>query len=268
MSTPLTSLSVVIPAYNESATIALSVEDALRVGDELSEELEVVVCNDGSTDNTGDILDELVQRDSRLRALHRERNRGIEASIRALYATAKGEYIFLNSADRQWPMEAMHALAEAITGGADLVIGVRRDKRAVYTPYRQVLSHAYETVVKLMGAPAGDPGSIKLGRAEALRLPVVANGVFAEGERIIRAARAGYKVVEVPVDFTARRAGKATGAKPRVAVAAAADAIRTSLSLALGWPRPKPPSCDATEHRPTANNADNPENSHGSDGRT
>lgn len=238
------SLSIVIPAYNEANTVERSIREALAVGEQVSGELEVVVCNDGSTDDTRAILDRMAAADPRIRVIHRSRNRGIEASIRALYATARHDYVFLNSADGQWSMDCLLPLAEAVAGGADLVVGRRENKLEVYTPYRRVLSASFERVVRLLGSPVGDPGSIKFGRTSVLRIPVASRGVFAEGERLIRAARAGWRVEERPVDFKARRAGKATGASPKVAAHALYDAIRTFSSVLWGWPRPEAPVLD------------------------
>ena len=238
------SLSIVIPAYNESANIEATVRDALRVGGEVTGDLEVVICNDGSADDTGAVLDRLAAEDSRVRVLHRVGNRGIEASIRALYASARCEFVFLISADRQWPMTSLVEMKRGIDDGADLVLGVRRDKRAVYTLYRRAVSYAYERIVRALGAPGRDPGSIKLGRADVLRLPVVSVGVFAEGERVIRAGRSGYRVVEIPVDFEPRTGGKATGARSDVVARAGVDALRVAASLVTGWPRAAAPVSD------------------------
>lgn len=237
-------LSIVIPAYNEAASIVDTVADALRVGAEITPELEVIVCNDGSSDDTGALLDGLAAGDPRVRVLAREQNRGIEASIRALYANARSPWIFLMSADRQWPMESLHPMAAAIEQGADLVIGVRQNKRDVYSRYRQVLSLTYAGAVRALGAPGGDPGSIKLGRRELLHVPVVAIGVFAEGERVIRAARGGAKVVEVPVEFHRRTTGVATGARRDVVLRAGLDVARVATSLVVGWPKKVLPGSD------------------------
>jgi glycosyltransferase involved in cell wall biosynthesis/ubiquinone/menaquinone biosynthesis C-methylase UbiE len=241
------SLSILIPAYNECETIESIVSDALRVGDELSPAIEVVVCNDGSSDGTGEKLDEIAARDPRVRPLHRLRNRGIEASIRALYAAAEHDFAFLISADGQWPMESLHPMAEKIQQGADLVVGTRANKSSVYTPYRRWVSGCYERIARAFGSPVRDPGSIKLGRTEAFRVPVAAVGVFSEAERLIRAARSGFRVVETPVEFHARRSGKATGAKPQVVLRAATDVLRVGSSLLSGWPPPRAPECDVFE---------------------
>ena len=238
----LDSLSIVVPAYNEAASIEVTVRDALEVGTRTARELEVIICDDGSRDDTGAILDAF--RDPRLVVLHRPKNRGIEASIRTLYAQARHAWVFLNGADRQWPMQVLEPMAAAAEAGADFVIGVRNNKREVYTPYRRLISWSYERIVRGLGAPGGDPGSVKLARKELLHAPVVARGVFAEGERIIRAARAGARVVEVPVEFHRRGAGKATGARRTVVLRAMLDAGRVAASLGTGMPAPELPVPD------------------------
>jgi glycosyltransferase involved in cell wall biosynthesis len=235
----LSSLSIVIPAFDEEASIAQTVADAIEVGNRVTSQLEVIVCNDGSRDATGELA-----RTAGARVLDRPINRGIEASMRTLYAHATHDWVFLMSADRQWPMTALEPMAEAAAAGADFVIGVRPNKREVYTRYRRIVSWGYERIVRALGAPGGDPGSIKLARRELLHAAVAARGVFAEGERVIRAARGGARVVEVPVEFHRRGAGKATGARRDVVTRALVDAVRVASSLALGWPRPRTPDPD------------------------
>jgi glycosyltransferase involved in cell wall biosynthesis len=244
LSQVLPSLSIVIPAYNEAASIEASVRDALEVGAGRAARLEVIVCDDASRDDTRAIVAALAVRDPRVRVLHRAVNRGIEASIRALYAAACHAWVFLNSADRQWPMAVLAPMADAAEAGADFVIGVRSNKREVYTRYRRVISWGYERIVRALGAPGGDPGSIKLARRELLHRAVVARGVFAEGERVIRAARGGARVVEVPVEFHRRGAGQATGARRDVVVRAVVDVGRVAASLGLGMPAPRLPVPD------------------------
>lgn len=240
----LPSLSIVIPAFNEAASIAATVGDALAVGAAQAAVLEVIVCDDGSRDDTAAIAAAIAAGDPRVVVLRRRENRGIEASIRALYAAARHAWVFLNSADRQWPMTVLAAMAAAVDAGADFVIGVRSNKRDVYTRYRRLLSWSYEHVVRALGAPGGDPGSIKLARRELLHRPVAARGVFAEGERVIRAARGGARVVEVPVEFHRRAAGQATGARRDVVARAVLDAARVAASLGVGAPAPRLPVPD------------------------
>ena len=121
----LPSLSIVVPAFDEAASIEATIDDAFAIGGEVARELEVIVCNDGSRDDTGRIVAARAARELRLRVLERAANRGIEASMRALYAHARHAWVFLMSADRQWPMAALAAMAAAAETGADFVIGVR-----------------------------------------------------------------------------------------------------------------------------------------------
>jgi glycosyltransferase involved in cell wall biosynthesis len=106
----LPSFSIVIPAFNEAASIGASVRDALEVG----------VCDDGSRDDTAAIAGAVAARDRRVIVLRRPVNRGIEASMRALYAQAGHAWVFLNSADRQWPMAVLGPMTAA--AGAHFVI--------------------------------------------------------------------------------------------------------------------------------------------------
>ena len=204
----------------------------------------MLVCDDASTDETPSILRAIAEAEPRLRVLRRNQNRGIEASIRALYAESRCAWVFLNSADGQWPMEALEPMAAAVEAGADLVIGIRSNKREVYSAYRRLLSRAFQWAVGLLGAPGTDPGSIKLGRHALLHAAVVSHGVFSEGERVIRAARSGARIAEVVVPFRRRGAGVATGARGTIVVRAATDLVRVVCSILLGVPRATLPISD------------------------
>ncbi|HEY5946055.1 MAG TPA: glycosyltransferase, partial [Kofleriaceae bacterium] len=91
----LSSLSIVVPAYNEAESIATTIDDALRIGASVARELEVLVCNDGSGDETAQIIAQAAARDRRVRLLDRHLNAGIEASMRALYLNARHDWVFL-----------------------------------------------------------------------------------------------------------------------------------------------------------------------------
>jgi dolichol-phosphate mannosyltransferase len=109
MTTPL--LSIVMPAYNEEGSIALAVSDVqtevfTAVGD-----AELIVVDDGSKDNTGQILDDLARTEPRLRVVH-QANGGHGKALRTGLDIAAGEYVFLIDSDRQIPLESFAALWE------------------------------------------------------------------------------------------------------------------------------------------------------------
>jgi glycosyltransferase involved in cell wall biosynthesis len=233
----MNSLSIVIPAHNEAANIGVVVRDALDVGSREAGALEVIVLDDGSTDATGDLLAALATFDPRLRVLRHRENLGIEASLRTLYAATTSEWVFAISADQQWPMSCLSVMASEARRGADLVVGQRPGKRRVYGIPRRILSISYDWVVRVLGSPVGDPGSVKLGRRQIFTTPVAARGVLGEGERVVRAARRGVRIVGCPVEFRRRERGVATGARPSIVAHALVDVARMVGSLYLGWPR-------------------------------
>ncbi len=82
-------ISVIVPAYNEAATIA----EALRRITAVGLDLEVVVVDDGSTDGTGDLADAFARDDPRVRVLRHGRNRGKGAALRTGFAAATGAVV-------------------------------------------------------------------------------------------------------------------------------------------------------------------------------
>src|SRR6185369_10593698 len=88
------SVSVCFPAYNEEATIGDVLEEAHDLLSKSGLEYEIVVCNDGSVDRTGSIIDEIAGRRPRLRAIHHARNRGIRETFEHLYSEASKDFVF------------------------------------------------------------------------------------------------------------------------------------------------------------------------------
>jgi hypothetical protein len=176
-------------------------------------------------------MEELAASDPRIRLLRHERNLGIRDTYEHLYRECTREFVFLNSTDGQC---STWVLADLITriGEADIVIGKRRNKH--YGLGRAFISWALNAIPEvLFGVRVHDAGSVKLTRRELLtRWKLVSRSPFSEAERIIRATRAGCRVVAVPIAFQPRAAGRSAAIRPRVLLDSALDVVRLRWALA------------------------------------
>jgi glycosyltransferase involved in cell wall biosynthesis len=224
------SVSVCFPAYNEEPTIGRVLEDAHRQLASSGLDYEIIVCDDGSTDRTGAMIDDAAARHPKLRALHHSRNRGIRETFEHLYHEASKEFVFLNSTDGQWDTAVLFDLVP-LAGEWDVVIAARRDKH--YGPGRALVSWAFNAMPRLLfGVPVSDAGAVKLVRREIIeRLPLVSRSPFSEAERLIRASRAGYRIAERPTETRPREQGRSRGASRQLVGEAARDVVRVWRAL-------------------------------------
>ncbi len=224
------SVSVCFPAYNEETTIETVVSEASRLLEDAGLDYEILVCDDGSQDSTRQRIDALAARLPRVRCVHNATNRGIRETFEHLYREASKEFVFLNSTDGQWPTAVLFELLP-LTSEYDVVIASRISKH--YTVGRRLVSWLFNALpVVLFGVRTYDAGAVKLTRRKIIEsLPIVSKSPFSEAERLIRAARAGFRITAVATATSARKAGKASGVRARLLVQAAVDVARVWWEL-------------------------------------
>jgi dolichyl-phosphate beta-glucosyltransferase len=203
-------VSIVIPAYNESARIGKALDEILRVVRERAWRAEVVVVNDGSTDRTAAIVAEFAQLNPEVRLLNNPENRGKGFSVRHGVLNAVGEIVMFTDADLSAPMEEAERLFDALHQGADIAIGSRwleRKRQTHKQPlYRQFFGRCFNAITRLiMGLPFADTQC----GFKAFRRPV-AQTIFQlqrierwgfDPELLFIALKRGYKIQEVPVTW-------------------------------------------------------------------
>jgi len=164
-------LSLVIPAYNEAESLPELLSWIYRVCEPLYESYEVIVVDDGSTDNTWQVLKELKERyPQRLRAIRFARNYGKSAALYQGFQEAKGEVIITLDADLQDSPDEIPALYDLIIKeGYDLVSGWKRHRRDPLS--KTIPSKLFNATVRLFtGIPLHDFNSgIKAYRAAAAK---------------------------------------------------------------------------------------------------
>jgi glycosyltransferase involved in cell wall biosynthesis len=227
----MTTLSVFLPAYNEANNVRKAVEDVNAVLQRFDLDYEIIVVNDGSKDNTGDIVREVMQDIPELRLEEHFPNRGYGGALKAGFAAAQGELIAFAPSDNQFDFGEITHLLEKIQD-ADIVSGYRVDRQDTFM--RKVNAFGWNMLVRLLfGYLCRDIDcGFKLFRREVIeRVPVTSEGAMIDTELLARAKAYGYRIAEVPVTHLPRTAGAATGANIRVILRAFRDLVRFRRQL-------------------------------------
>jgi dolichyl-phosphate beta-glucosyltransferase len=203
-------ISIIIPAYNESARIGKALDEVLRCVHERDWQAEILVVDDGSTDRTAAIVHQMAELHPEVRLLSNPENRGKGFSVRQGVLQAVGDMVMFTDADLSAPMEEAERLFEALRQGADIAIGSRwleRKRQILKQPlYRQFFGRCFNAITRLvMGLPFADTQC----GFKALHRPV-AQTIFQlqrierwgfDPELLFIALKRGYTVREVPVSW-------------------------------------------------------------------
>ena len=212
-------LSVAAPCFNEAEGIAEVVKEWDGVLDGLPYESEIVICNDGSTDATGKILEDLGACYPRLRVVELEQNSGYGRALSSAVKATCGEYVATIDSDGQFDLaDVRHLMAAAEEGDCELVTGYRHKKQD--SALRVRANHALNLLVRLMfGLRLEDTNcALKLARGEILRgLAIEAANWAAPTEICLRVYARGQRIREVGVGHRDRTLGTS---KVRTAAAA------------------------------------------------
>jgi len=148
------SCSLVIPAYNEGDRLGVTLHKVIAYIDQEGWDAEVIVVNDGSTDNTAEIVCSFAEKHSRLRLLQNPGNRGKGYSVRKGMLNAQGETLLFSDADLSSPIQEVKKLLAALSDGADIAIGsrwLRADLQTHRQPfYRQLFGRIFNLMLRMI----------------------------------------------------------------------------------------------------------------------
>ncbi len=140
------SISAFFPAYNDAGTIPSMVIAADMTLRSASDDYEIVVVNDGSSDHTAAVLEELKRSYPRLRVVHHEKNRGYGGALRSGFANASKDLIFYTDGDAQYDPREMVLLLKALTPEVDVVNGYKVKRSDPL--HRVIIGKLYHWTVK------------------------------------------------------------------------------------------------------------------------
>lgn len=218
MSGATETLTVFFPMWNEEAMVRTTVDAARTVMQQLVADgdiadFEVLLVNDGSTDDTGTIADRLAAEDAQVHVIHHEGNRGLGAGIKTGFAKASGDLVLYTDADLPVDLlEVRKAIRLMRIYGADIVSAYRHDRTGEGSK-RLVYSFAYNWLVRLVfGLRVRDVNfAFKLCTRRVLdRIQLVSEGSFIDAELLIRAEKEGFEIIQFGVDYFPRTRGVST----------------------------------------------------------
>ncbi len=210
------SLSVFFPCYNEQDNVARTTEKALEVLKKLNIDFEIIIVNDGSADKTGQIADELSNRDKRIKVVHHPKNLGYGAALQSGFKTASKEYVFYTDGDGQFDMNELPPLLPMIAQ-CDIVSCYRIKRQDNFI--RKLNAFCWTRLVCfLFHMKIRDIDcAFKLYKREIFdNIKLSSTGALIDTEVLARATKKGYKIIQKGVHHYPRVAGTQTGANPRV----------------------------------------------------
>ena len=204
-------LSVVIPAYNEEENIKEVVERAFKEISKIINNFEIVLVNDGSTDNTGKIINSLAKR-KRIRAVHHKKNKGFSGAMETCFRNAKNELILLAPADGQFDFSQTKKFLDEIKG-YDVAVGYRiKNSENFIRKFQSKMFHLL--LFLIFGIKLKEISTVSLWRKyvlDTLEITAYPRSVMILPELVYKSIKKNYKFIEVPIGWEERKAGEAKG---------------------------------------------------------
>ena len=203
-------ISVIIMAFNEERNLASVVQEVTHVLADLPGDHEVLIIDDGSTDRTGALAEELAEGAPLVRTLHHEHNRGLGAVYRTAFDHARGAFVTFFPADGQAPAQIVAQFRPHMEQ-ADMVLGYLPDGGAV-SAWGSGLATAERVVYRLLfGSMPRFKGIFMFRRSLLSTIHLRSTGerdwVICM-ELILRTARGGHRIVSVPTELRKRASGR------------------------------------------------------------
>ena len=198
--------SIIIPLFNEEASIVPLYVRLTQVLTGLDQPYEIIFVDDGSKDTTPQVLDQIYESDSRIKIVSLRRNFGQTAALKAGFDVARGEIVISMDGDLQHDPEEIPVFIAKLADGYDIVSGWRTQRRDRWLTRRLPSRTANWMMAKLSGVPLHDFGTT----FKAYRREIIQNvQLYGDLHRFIPALAAwsGARIAEVPINNPPRRTG-------------------------------------------------------------
>ncbi len=208
-------VSIVFPAYNEGDKLEESVEKTIEAVKEITRSYEIIIAEDGSTDGTDKVASILSKKHSFVGHIHSEKRLGRGNALKNAFRRSKGRILIFMDVDLATDIRHLKALVDSIREGYDFATGSRMlpESKVERNLSRQIASKSYNFMVRtLLGSKVKDHqcGFKAFERDSLFKVlkEVEADHWFWDTEILVRAARKGYKIKEIPVEWKSGRKTK------------------------------------------------------------
>jgi len=230
----LSSLSVFFPCYNEEENLPVVLNQALLVLPKVAKKFEIIVVNDGSSDDTKKVAQKFASQFSSIKVVSHQINKGYGAAIRTGVYNSVNDWIFFTDGDGQFDLNELESFVEN-KGKYNVVLGYRRSRaegvrRALFAKlYKLYIDLLFRVHVKDIDC------AFKLFRAEELKqLSLFSSGAFISSEILYRLKKSHVKFKQLPVNHYSRKFGSSTGANFRVIVIGLWEPLKLYLRMKFG----------------------------------
>jgi len=210
------SISIIFPAYNEQDNILESVRNAEKFAVKKKLDYEIIIVNDGSKDQTKQLVLALCKQNKRVKLINHAKNQGYGSTVFDGLKSAKKDLIFFTDSDLQFKIDELDRFFLQINE-FDVVIGYRSPRS---DPFMRILNAwAWKQLIRVVfGIKIKDVDcAFKLFRRDSISdLYVRSRGAMFSAEMIIKLLSQKKKIKQLPVSHYRRMAGSPTGAKPSV----------------------------------------------------
>lgn len=221
------SLTVFFPAHNEEANIGPLVERTHETLSGVINDFEILAINDGSTDRTREVLDDLEKRIPQFRGVHHEKNQGYGGAVQTGFRSATKDLIFFSDGDGQFDIREIHLFLDKIDD-YDAVLGYRKDRQDPL--HRKIFAKCWGMLIRiLLGIRLRDLDcAFKMFRREAVQsITFETKGAMITAELLAKLnKRPGFRYLEIGVTHLPRTAGEQSGGSPKVILRAFRELFR------------------------------------------
>ena len=224
----LKSISAFFPMYNDEGSVELMYKRLKKVLGKVASDYEIIMVDDCSPDNSGEIADKIARKDKKVRVIHHEKNKGYGGALKSGFYNAKKEWVFYTDGDAQYDVAELEKLVP-FANEYDVVTGYKINRADGW--YRNFVSLAYNIFVRIffnLKTKDVDCDFRLMKRKIFDRLNLVTDGSSFDLEMMKKIQDEKFTIKNIPVNHYDRIHGTSTAFKP-------ARIIKTIKELIVQW---------------------------------